>query len=62
MPRNKAQSILDYAVFIIILIAVLSIMAYYVRNSLSGRFRDMADVFGSGEVYQPGQTQVTVTQ
>ena len=54
--NRRSQSILDYVSLIIIVIAVLLIMGYYVRNSLSGKFRQAADTFGGGEVYQPGHT------
>lgn len=52
MPK-KAQAILDYVFLFVIVIAVLLIMGYYVRNALSGRYRDAADVFGHGETYVP---------
>lgn len=57
MLKNKqGQSILDYVSLILIVVAALLIMGYYIRNSLSGKFREAADVFGGGEVYQPGHT------
>jgi hypothetical protein len=60
MLKNKhAQSILDYIVLLVIIIAALLIMSYYIRNSLSGKMRESADVFGGGEVYDPGDTAVT---
>ncbi len=60
MLKNKhAQSILDYVAIFAIIIVVLLIMSYYIRNSLSGKIRESADVFGSGEVYDPGDTTVT---
>jgi nitrogen fixation protein FixH len=48
------QSLLDYVLLFTIVVAVLLIMGYYVRNSLSGKYREAADVFGQGEVYIPG--------
>jgi hypothetical protein len=59
MLKNRGgQSILDYVFLVCIVIVGLLIMGYYIRNSLSGRFRETADVFGSGEVYHPGKTVV----
>ena len=54
--KNRAQSIIDYVVTFTVVVAVLLIMGYYIRNSLSGKFRESADTFGQGEVYQPGET------
>jgi hypothetical protein len=48
------QSLLDYILLFTIVVAALLIMGYYVRNSLSGKYREAADVFGQGEVYIPG--------
>lgn len=58
LKNRQGQSILDYVFLILIVVAVLLIMGYYVRNSLSGKFREAADVFGGGEVYQPGHTTI----
>ncbi|MFA5286840.1 MAG: hypothetical protein WC394_01030 [Candidatus Omnitrophota bacterium] len=56
MTRKGAagQSLLDYILLFTIVVAALLIMGYYVRNSLSGKYREAADVFGQGEVYIPG--------
>lgn len=51
--RQRAQSLLEYVVSFAIVVAVLLIMGYYVRNSLSGKYREGADVFGRGETYKP---------
>ena len=51
---RKGQSLLDYILLFTIVVAVILIMGYYVRNSLSGKYREAADVFGQGEVYVPG--------
>lgn len=59
MNNRRGQSILDYALLIGIVIAALIVMGYYIRNSLSGKFRETADVFGGGEVYLPTETTVT---
>lgn len=48
---RKGQSLLDYILLFTIVVAVILIMGYYVRNSLSGKYREAADVFGQGEVY-----------
>ena len=51
--KTKAQSTLDYLFMLIIVIAALLIMGYYIRNALSGKHRDAADVVGQGEIYIP---------
>ncbi|MCX5701262.1 MAG: hypothetical protein NTZ63_06965 [Candidatus Omnitrophica bacterium] len=54
MRKNRAgQSLLDYVLLFTIVIAALLIMGYYIRNSLSGKYREAADVFGQGEQYIP---------
>jgi uncharacterized protein (UPF0333 family) len=60
MPGNKyAQTILEYVILLAIVIAAIVILGYYLRNSFSGKFREAADVFGQGEVYEPfGRTHV----
>ena len=52
-PGKKGQSILDYVIFLTVVIAALLIIGLYVRNSLSGKIREGADVFGQGETYLP---------
>ena len=59
--RRKAQSILEYSVLLIIIIASLAIMGYYLRNAFSGKMREGADSIGQGEVYRPGNTVVSNT-
>lgn len=54
--NNPAQSILEYLLVLMIVIAALLIMSYYTRNSLTGKFRATGDVFGKGEVYDPKAT------
>ena len=51
--RQRAQSLLEYVFLFAIVVAALVIMGYYVRNSLSGKYREAADVFGQGETYKP---------
>lgn len=60
MPKlkNAAQSTLEYIVIIGILVAVLMVIGYYYKRSLQGKYKQAADVFGSGEQYQPGVTNV----
>lgn len=54
MLRNKdAQAILDYVLLLSIVVVVLFIMGIFIRNSISGKTRDAADVFGGGELYMP---------
>jgi uncharacterized protein (UPF0333 family) len=49
----SGQSLLDYILLFTIVVAALLIMGYYIRNSLSGKYREAADVFGQGETYNP---------
>jgi len=56
MIRKKAQSILEYLILLIVVIACLAIMRHYLRNAISGKLREGADSIGQGEVYRPGKT------
>lgn len=58
MIRKNAQSILEYSILLIVIIASLMIMRYYLRNTFSGKLREGADSIGQGEVYRPGQTKI----
>lgn len=52
MRKNLAgQSLFEYILLFTIVVAALLIMGYYIRNSLSGKYRDASDVFGQGENY-----------
>jgi len=59
MMKKNGQSILEYLVLLIIIIASLAIMRYYLRNTLSGKLRESADSIGQGETYRPGKTDIT---
>ena len=52
---------LEYAVIIAIVAAVLLAMFAYARNTVQGQYRQAGDVFGGGRQYVPGVTQVEVT-
>jgi hypothetical protein len=56
--KRHAQATFDYVLLICVAVAAILIMAYYVRNSLSGKIRDAGDTFGQGELFQPGVTNV----
>lgn len=56
---NKAQTILEFAVFTACLIAAFVVMASYVKRGIAGRLRAVSD--GMGEQYDPGNTQSNIT-
>ena len=49
---NSSQSILAYAALIAIITLALIIMFRYVKESVQGKYRDSADIFGNKEQYQ----------
>ncbi len=59
MIKKKAQAILDFVMLLLIVIAALGTMGYYIRNTLSGKMREGADSIGQGEVFRPGSTNTT---
>ena len=56
---KKSQTILDYVILSIVVIAGLMALVPFLRNTLSGKMREGADVFGQGEVYNSASTVVT---
>ncbi len=50
---KSAQGTLDHIIFLCLIITALLVMGNYIRNSLSGKWRETADTFGKGEVYVP---------
>ncbi|HAH21567.1 MAG: hypothetical protein A2Y00_05805 [Omnitrophica WOR_2 bacterium GWF2_43_52] len=59
----RGQGMLEHVVFLCLVIGALLLLGYYVKNSLSGKFRDGADVFGQGDVYRPlGETVVSISE
>lgn len=56
--KNKqAQSVLEYAVLIIIVVAALLAMRIYMLRAVQEKYRQSADVFGEGEQYE---SEVTI--
>ena len=47
------QSILEYAILVMILISALFVGGLYYKRSLQGRYRQAADVLGEGSQYSP---------
>jgi uncharacterized protein (UPF0333 family) len=62
--KNKAQSILEYAVLIIVVVAALLAMQAYFKRGIQGRARSSADEISGGSMYAPGETTAhsTVTR
>jgi len=54
--RNKAQSLLEYAALIIIVLGAFLAMRVYFQRAMHERSRQSADVLGQGEQYEPGVT------
>ncbi|MGA2775806.1 MAG: hypothetical protein ABSE81_07100 [Candidatus Omnitrophota bacterium] len=50
---NKAQSVFEYAIIIILMVAALIAIGKFLQRSLQGRYRQSADTFSSGEQYLP---------
>jgi hypothetical protein len=53
MNRKAGQAILDYLMLLLIVIASLTVMGYYIRNTLSGKMREGSDSIGQGETFRP---------
>lgn len=49
---HRAQSIIEYAAVIIVIIAVFIAMTAYYKRSLQGRYREAGDALSAGGQYQ----------
>jgi Flp pilus assembly pilin Flp len=58
MNNNKAMSIIEYSLLLVIVIAALFSMGAYLKRSVSGRWRQSADTFGSGRQYNSSAMQI----
>ena len=52
--KNRAQSVLEYAAVVACMVAALLAMQVYMRRSMQGRLRQVANSLG--QQYAPGQT------
>ncbi len=50
---RHAQAMLDYVVLLVIVVATLVVMGYYIRNSFVGKWREVSETYGRGETYVP---------
>jgi Flp pilus assembly pilin Flp len=59
MMKNKAGwSAVEYSMLIAMVVAALLAMFQYLSFSVRGKLRQAADVFGQGEQFEPGDTDV----
>jgi len=54
--ENKAQTTLEYAVLIGIIVVALLAMSVYMRRAMQGRLKDNADQISEGFAYSPKAT------
>lgn len=59
LMKKRAQSTLEYALIIAVVVGGLIAMQVYVKRGLQGKLKDSADQIG--EQYSPGYTTGTVT-
>jgi len=57
MQKNRAQSVIEYAVFISVLVAALMAMKVFMTRGVQEKYRQSAQVFGQGEQYEEGVTR-----
>jgi hypothetical protein len=54
--NNRAASIVEYAVLIIMFLAAIILMQKQIARTFFGRWKDMGDTFGYGELYDVNAT------
>ena len=56
--RSLGQSVLEYVLLVILIIFVFVAMKVYMVRGVQDKYRQSADVFGQGEQYERGVTEV----
>lgn len=51
--QKRAQSFLEYAIMMAMVVAAFAVMFIFFRNYTAGRIRSGADTIGHGEQYEP---------
>ena len=59
--KRKAQSALEYTVFIVIIVAALVAMQTYFKRGMQGRLRSQAEELSGGTFYSLGATNANST-
>ena len=57
--RNRAQSLLEYIVVLIVVVSALIVIGVYYKRAVQGRYRLGADVLGGGDQYDPAKTRAS---
>ncbi|MCM8789934.1 MAG: hypothetical protein NC916_02815 [Candidatus Omnitrophica bacterium] len=56
---QRALSVLEYVIFITVIISALIGINVYLKSALSGKWRGTGDIFGHGRQYEPNRTIIT---
>jgi hypothetical protein len=56
--RRKAQSILEYAILLAIVIAAIIVMQTFMKRGIQGRLKDSSDRISGGESYSASDTTI----
>ena len=49
--RQKGSTIIESAILIVVIAAVLLVMQFYIKRAINGRWREAGDTFGYGRQY-----------
>ena len=60
MPKNKAQSTLEFAILVACVVAAVVAIRFYLERGIQGKIRRTADDIGTA--YFPGETTSTVNK
>lgn len=56
--KRKGFSILEYTILVVVVLAALIAMRFYVQRAIMGKYRQATDTFGFGRQFEPGRTQI----
>lgn len=61
IKNRKGQSILEYAILVLIVVAGIMAMQVWIKRGLQQRFRSNAEQIGEGDLFSPGKTTGSYT-
>ena len=57
MRKSRGSFMVENAALMAIVVAALVSMAIYLKRAISGKYREVGDVFSQGRQFEPGVTR-----
>lgn len=59
---KKGQSVLEYAILIMVVVGALLAMQWYIQRGMQGKLKESADEISAGSQYAPTKTTSNITR